>query len=331
VVVLQDELPGLQALDKSRTDWIRQAKQLSMLREGPLRALYQLARISTGTIFEIGPYIGGSTIVLAQALKDCRQEGGKPRRLITVEGGGSYDHPQLATRDILRDLDLNLRKAGVRELVEVVAGWTTDYFVVQKIRNLLDQADPIGMMVIDSNGIIHPEMICWGPYCQVPCFVVIDDYVQNGNVKAPSIQPILDGLVNQGFLQQLGILRAATWFGKLVKPLRLPNTMSPVAEKVWRLHPPFTPLGRVGWMTSLDLDVMPKIIERLTATNPGALVLREDAKLLGPSQGSPAKVMETGHGAFHQWGGPHFSGLLFTTSDNSDPNNNGHTYTLELQ
>ena len=65
------------------------AKRYSMLHPDVLTLLYYLSRKSTGDIFEIGPYIGGSTIALAEGMRDS----GRQRVLVTVEQGGRLEHP----------------------------------------------------------------------------------------------------------------------------------------------------------------------------------------------------------------------------------------------
>lgn len=52
------------------------------------------------------------------------------------------------------------------------------------------------------------------------------------------------------------------------------------------------------------------------------LVLCENKTLLGPSHSPHAKIRDVGKGAFSHWDG----NLYFSSSDNSDPNTNGHTY-----
>jgi predicted O-methyltransferase YrrM len=332
MTVFQNQLPGFLPPAPATKEWLAGVKKISMLHTSTLEALYQLAGASEGTILEIGPYIGGSTVAMARALKDKTSTGRMPRRFITVEGGGTYtSHPHLPSGDILADLDANLRKAGVRERVEVVDGWTYDYFFIRKIQEMLGVGQ-VGLLVLDSNGIIRPEFLHWGPCLRLPCYLVIDDYIENGdaNIKSPSIQPILQQLIRERYLEELAVVPWGTWFGKIVQPIRLSPTMTKVNPLTWRLNPPFTPLGRIGWVTSLGLDDMPKIIEGITGPNPGTLRMFEGSRPLGPPDSPLPDLKERGRGAYHQWGGKHSTLLMFTTSDNSDPNHNGRTYTIQV-
>jgi hypothetical protein len=55
------------------------------------------------------------------------------------------------------------------------------------------------------------------------------------------------------------------------------------------------------------------------------LAMLEDGKPLGPPHQEHAIVRNKGKGAYSHWG----SGFYFSTSDNSDPRQNGREYTLE--
>jgi hypothetical protein len=63
-----------------------------------------------------------------------------------------------------------------------------------------------------------------------------------------------------------------------------------------------------------------------TAASPwnSPLVLCEDGCALGPSHAVHDDIRQTGRGRFSHW----HDMLNFSTSDNSDPNGNGRTYTL---
>jgi hypothetical protein len=82
--------PQFAPLDAATYERIEAFKQLSMLHVDTLLALRHLVQISQGTIVEIGPYVGGATLVMAQACKESRQQ----RPFLVVEAGGSYPtHP----------------------------------------------------------------------------------------------------------------------------------------------------------------------------------------------------------------------------------------------
>src|ERR1700754_1564360 len=52
------------------------------------------------------------------------------------------------------------------------------------------------------------------------------------------------------------------------------------------------------------------------------LTLCEDGWPLGPAHAAPGDIAKVGKGRFSYWG----SSIVFSTSDNSDPNTNGRTY-----
>lgn len=69
-----------------------------------------------------------------------------------------------------------------------------------------------------------------------------------------------------------------------------------------------------------------------TDVDPGVrkLHLFEDGKELGPGDSMHDDIRKKGNGAYSHWN-PHTKGFFvyFSTSDNSDPNTNGRTYTLK--
>ncbi len=60
-----------------------------------------------------------------------------------------------------------------------------------------------------------------------------------------------------------------------------------------------------------------------SAPNQSSLRLYEDGQLLGPPHSVHQNIRIVGAGSFSHWGGI----LIFSASDNSDPNTNGHRYT----
>lgn len=87
------------------------------------------------------------------------------------------------------------------------------------------------------------------------------------------------------------------------------------------LRAPFTSGGGVAF-TAMVKSLPPGD----TAASPwnSPLVLCEDGRALGPSHAVHDDIRQTGRGRFSHW----HDMLYFSTSDNSDPNGNGRTYTL---
>jgi hypothetical protein len=61
-----------------------------------------------------------------------------------------------------------------------------------------------------------------------------------------------------------------------------------------------------------------------TPTTASKLVLCEGNATLGPAHAAHADIAKVGKGLYSHWGNT----LLFSTSDNSDPNTNARVYTL---
>ena len=68
---------------------------------------------------------------------------------------------------------------------------------------------------------------------------------------------------------------------------------------------------------------------RIPGDGPGApftskLILCEDGFPLGPARSAHADISKEGRGRFSHWG----NNVMFSTSDNSDPNKNGRIYSI---
>ena len=88
------------------------------------------------------------------------------------------------------------------------------------------------------------------------------------------------------------------------------------------MSPPYERHSRYGF-----LKLMPELHDQSDTTG-YALRSRafvcEERRPLGPAHTGIAEVSEKGLGRFSHWG----QGVFFSTSDNTDPNNNGRTYYL---
>jgi predicted O-methyltransferase YrrM len=217
--------PAMKPVDQAAYRRLATVKDLSMLHVDTLIALRHLVHVTRGTILEIGPYIGGSTIVMAQALREKQRRFSlwpwsrrSPRRaLLTVETGGSHPHPTLPSRDILGDLENNLRKHRVRDLVQILVGWSYDPKIVAEIARVA-ATNPIDLLVIDADGMsVEQDLQRLRPYCAPDCYLVFDDYIEcpESQIKSMYVKPIVDRLVKQGRVQTTTVLPWGTWFGRL--------------------------------------------------------------------------------------------------------------------
>ena len=57
------------------------------------------------------------------------------------------------------------------------------------------------------------------------------------------------------------------------------------------------------------------------------LIVYENDKPLGPAHSLHAAIVKDGHGRFSHWKG---DGVIFSSSDNSNPNSNGNSYTVRM-
>ena len=94
------------------------------------------------------------------------------------------------------------------------------------------------------------------------------------------------------------------------------------------MHPirarPVWPERGFAWVAALPSSLATGDI--LEAPRRSPLVLFEHDCLLGPAHAEHAVIRSTGGGSYSHWQ----DYLLFSTSDNSDPNHNGRTYSAVI-
>ncbi len=184
------------------------ARRISMLHEDTLAMLHLLARRCKGAVVEIGPYMGGSTIAIASGLRP-----GAP--FVSIELGGAHDHPDLPTKDIVGDLQNNLRNAGVADKVSIVVGHSNTAAVRNQIVAQL-RGRKIGLLVIDSDGEIDHEFTFYRPLMRRNCTLVFDDYemMVRGDVKDGMVKAWIETAERAGKVRSLGVLPWSTWIGR---------------------------------------------------------------------------------------------------------------------
>ena len=182
----------------------------SMLHIDVLLLLYYFAKTTTGSILEIGSYLGGGTIAAAWGVRDS----GQRRRLISVEPGGACEHPRLPTKNILKDLKKNLAKHGVADRVTLMEGFSRNDGVVASIREMLPPGS-VDLLVIDSDGDVKRNLDLYGSLLSENCWVVLDDYYCPApDSKDVIVRPQVHALVDAGQLETLGFYGWATWVGR---------------------------------------------------------------------------------------------------------------------
>ena len=178
-----------------------------MLHMDVLLLIYHFARLGTGNILEIGPYIGGSTIAAAIGAR----ESGTQKKIITVEAGGSVKHFRLSSRNIIRDLKKNLARFDVAEDVTLINGRSSDEATISEVRQRLKPCE-VGLFMFDADNNVRRDLDCYGDLLDDGCWVVIDDYF--GPAKAAPLRAQVDALVSEGRLVPFGYYGWGTWVGQ---------------------------------------------------------------------------------------------------------------------
>ena len=191
----------------------------SMLHIDVLALLYHFARICSGHVLEIGPYIGGSTIAAALGVQDSRT----PKTIVSIEEGGKLEHPTLASTNILKDFRKNLAKHGLLDMVTLVEGRSLDPMTVAKVQQAVGPQQ-IGLFILDAAGAVKADIACYADRLSQGCLVVIDDYYAAGPCeKVAGIRADVDGLVAEGSLVPLGFYGHGTWSGRWVRSTPTPE------------------------------------------------------------------------------------------------------------
>jgi hypothetical protein len=106
-----------------------------------------------------------------------------------------------------------------------------------------------------------------------------------------------------------------------------------IRQRTWRLNPPFVRDCAHGWVVGLEsvpgLTRLQGLADDLRHYTRSPLRLLEDGVALGPAHSQHVAIRQQGGGLFSHWANGNY--LLFSTSDNSDPNQNGRTYTLTFE
>jgi cephalosporin hydroxylase len=185
-------------------------EKYSMLHLDVLILIYHFARICPGAILEIGAFVGGGTIAAALGVRDS----GQHKKLIAVEPGGSVKHKRLGTRNILRDLQRNLARERVADMVTLTKGKSFQPETVSAVRQALS-SDEVGLFILDADGAKRRDIDCYRDKLAGGCWVVIDDiYGADGNEKITPSRADLDALVAGGLLEPLGFYGWSTWIGR---------------------------------------------------------------------------------------------------------------------
>jgi L-amino acid N-acyltransferase YncA/predicted O-methyltransferase YrrM len=188
----------------------------SMLHLDVLILIYHFAKICSGNILEIGAFVGGATIAAAFGVRDS----GTRKKLITIEPGGSVKHKRLGTRNIFRDLERNLARQRVSELVTTIKGRSFDPATISAVNETLG-ADKVGLLILDADAAKRRDIECYHERFADNCWMVIDDYYgADSNTKITPSRADVDALTMAGYLEPLGFYGWSTWVGRWRGPQR---------------------------------------------------------------------------------------------------------------
>jgi L-amino acid N-acyltransferase YncA/predicted O-methyltransferase YrrM len=182
----------------------------SMLHLDALILIYHFAKVCSGNILEIGAFVGGATIAAAFGVRDS----GTRKKLIAIEPGGSVKHKRLGTRNIFRDLERNLAKQGVSEMVTLIKGRSFDVAATHAV-NMALGPDKIGLLILDADAAKQRDIQCYRDRLADNCWIVIDDYYgADSNAKITPSRADVDALTMAGHLELLGFYGWSTWVGR---------------------------------------------------------------------------------------------------------------------
>src|SRR5437762_9536369 len=182
----------------------------SMLHLDVLILIYHFAKLCSGAILEIGAFVGGATIAAAFGVRDS----GQKKKLIAIEPGGSVKHKRLGTRNILRDLERNLARERVTDLVTLIKGQSFKPETVSAVRRVLG-SDQVGLLILDADAAKRRDIDCYRDKFADGAWMVIDDYYgADANEKITPSRADVDALVDAGLLEPLGFYGWSTWVGR---------------------------------------------------------------------------------------------------------------------
>jgi len=182
----------------------------SMLHLDVLILIYHFAKICFGNVLEIGAFVGGATIAAAFGIRDS----GARKKLIAIEPGGSVKHKRLGTRNIFRDLERNLIKQDVSDMVNLIKGRSFEEATIRAVNESLGP-EKIGLLILDADAAKQRDIQCYRDKLADNCWMVIDDYYgTDSNAKITPSRADVDALAKAGYLEPLGFYGWSTWVGR---------------------------------------------------------------------------------------------------------------------
>jgi predicted O-methyltransferase YrrM len=210
---------------------LMKAADHSMLHPDVLVLIYHMAKVSEGGILEIGSFLGGSTIAAGLGVRDS----GKQKKFISIELGGQLKDHRLATKNIFRDLERNLARAGLRDAVTLINGSSFEEKTIAAVREATTPGE-IGLFISDADSNVRRDIDSYGDRFADRCWVVIDDYVSATDKGGPTRVQV-DELVATGRLRTIGFYGWGTWVGRWLLHVAMFFLPAQIAWNQWFMVP----------------------------------------------------------------------------------------------
>jgi predicted O-methyltransferase YrrM len=191
---------------------LMKAADHSMLSIDVLVLIYHFAKITEGSILEIGSFVGASTIAAGLGARDS----GRRNKIISIEPGGPLKDHRLATKDIFKDLKKNLSRVGLLDSITLINGSSFDQTTIAAVREMT-RPNEIGLFIFDADANVRRDIDCYGDRFAPDCWIVIDDYFSATDKGGPTRNQV-DELVTAGHLQPIGFYGWGTWVGRWLAP-----------------------------------------------------------------------------------------------------------------
>lgn len=258
-----------------------------------LDRLEALARDGQGAILEIGINAGPVTIALATGHKGRRRHAAIEAQTENGENGGASAADQTA------EWCRNAVRFGVEPYVRILP-WVGNTDATMKAA--IHETGPLSLCVLYPRVNVHEQMSRWIGYMEPGCLLAVDlgtinssTSTQISSLKWIERMTQLGGLVGHGVVGSI-------WFGQIGK-------LIPQTTEYFRYD------GGYAWLRAAPVPYREMFVR-----------VYEDGVPLGPAQALHADVRSLGNGRYSHWlfdGAPM---VMFSTSDNSNPNENGRRY-----
>jgi predicted O-methyltransferase YrrM len=277
----------------------------SMVRRDVLIGYTALAVASRGTVLEIGPYVGGSTLALALGAR------ARGERVFSLEKGGSLDHPVVPTTDIIADWRRNIEAFGLSQTAQLVEGNYGNLVTIEEFGRILEP-ESVGLYVQDADGHVDKTMNFAARWLHPDCLLAIDDYEAGENMKGALTRSVVDKAVRIGLFRELGLFGVGTWFGRLdgaerltsgeLVFVRVGSEAHSVKDRRFSVELPYVDDFAAAGDSNDDPRKSP-------------LLLLENGCALGPAHEMHSRIESDGAGAYSHWRGH----LHFATRHDEDP------------